>query len=129
MVMLRLPEDPTAALHERIAAAVRRAIAEGHLVDGARLPTASELGAALDVHANTVLRAYRALRDEGVLDLRRGRGATVRAAASAGARVALLVDELVAVGRREGYGRRELAMLVAGGEDVASPSERSGGAR
>lgn len=125
MVMLRLPDEPAVPLHERIAAAVRRAVAEGRIADGARLPSASELGAAMDVHPNTVLRAYRALRDDGLIDLRRGRGATVRSGAAPAARIALLVDELIATGRREGYDRRELAALVAGGAAASAPRRAS----
>jgi GntR family transcriptional regulator len=84
MSTLRLPpaarSGPSLPLHERVAAAVRRAIVEGEFVPGRRLPTARSVAEGFGIHPNTVLRAYRALRDEGLIELRAGRGATVVAA-------------------------------------------------
>lgn len=99
-------------LHEQIAANVRRAVADGELTAGERLPTARELAISLKVNANTVLRAYRSLRDEGVLEFRRGRGVQVRPGAAAGATVAVAVQQLLEVGRQYGYTPADLAQLV-----------------
>lgn len=65
-------------LHEQITAAVREQIASGGLQVGASLPPSGELAGSLGVNRNTVLRAYRQLAREGVVDLRRSRGAVVR---------------------------------------------------
>ena len=67
--------DPASRLplQEQIAGCVRRAVAEGLLAVGEQLPPASELAEALAVDRNTVLAAYRRLRDDGVLEFRRGR--------------------------------------------------------
>jgi DNA-binding transcriptional regulator YhcF (GntR family) len=106
--------DPASsqALQEQIAANVRRAIAESTLEPGERLPPAQELAVVLDVNANTVLAAYRKLRDEGLLEFRRGRGVRVRADAAPQAAVAQGVRQLLAVGREYGYTPQELAVLI-----------------
>ena len=64
-------------LYEQVAAEIRRAIAEGEAGPGERLPLAKDLATVLGVNRNTVLRAMRVLREEGLLEFRRGRGITV----------------------------------------------------
>jgi DNA-binding transcriptional regulator YhcF (GntR family) len=78
-VLIRLTPNETLPLHEQIAHAVREGILNGSVADGERLPTAKALGESLGVSLHTVLRAYQALRDAGLIDLRRGRGAVVTA--------------------------------------------------
>ena len=68
--------DPT-DLYEQVAAEIRRAIADGEAKPGERLPPAKDLAAILGVNTNTVLRSLRVLRDEGLLEFRRGRGISV----------------------------------------------------
>ena len=58
---------------------MRREMAAGRLLRGERLPSAKEAASLLDINLHTVLRAYQTLRDEGLIDLRRGRGAVVTA--------------------------------------------------
>ena len=65
----------------------------------------------LAVNTNTVLRALRQLRDEGLLDFRRGRGITVAATPDYGAVVAMARD-LVLLARRHGYSRDELVSII-----------------
>jgi DNA-binding transcriptional regulator YhcF (GntR family) len=103
-------EEPT-ELHEQVVAEIRRAIAEGEARPGEGLPPARDLAAVLDVNTNTVLRALRQLRDEGLLDFRRGRGITVAATPDYGAVVAAARD-LVLLGRRYGYRRDELLEII-----------------
>ena len=104
------PADPT-ALHEQAAAQIRRAIAEGQAAPGERLPPASDLAAVLGVNRNTVLRALRLLREEGVVEFRRGRGITVTGAPQTAALVAAARD-LLAQARRDGYDRDDLIRLI-----------------
>jgi DNA-binding transcriptional regulator YhcF (GntR family) len=71
--MLEIDHASPVPLHEQVAAAIRRAIAEGEAGAGERLPPARDLAAVLGVNANTVLRALRTLREEGLVEFRRGR--------------------------------------------------------
>jgi GntR family transcriptional regulator len=102
--------DPT-PLHEQAAAEIRRAIAEGEAGPGERLPPARDLAAVLGVNANTVLRALRLLRDEGLLEFRRGRGIRVAGTPERGA-VLAKANELLELARRHGYGRDELVEII-----------------
>ncbi|MFO7776996.1 MAG: GntR family transcriptional regulator [Nitriliruptoraceae bacterium] len=111
-MIFELAPSGTGPLHERIAGNVRRGIASGELAPRERLPTAKDLAAALDVNANTVLRAYRQLRDEGLVELRRGRGATITSAALDRSRLLEAVDQLVAEARRLGMSTDEVDQLV-----------------
>ena len=99
-------------LHEQVAAAIRRAIAEGEVRSGERLPPARDLAAVLGVNANTVFRALRTLREEGLVEFRRGRGVSVTGIAPERSPVVAKARELVAVARRYGYRPEELAAII-----------------
>jgi GntR family transcriptional regulator len=111
--MLAVKIDPRATtdLHEQVAAEIRRAIADGEAQPGDRLPPARDLAAVIGVNANTVLRALRTLRDEGLLEFRRGRGITVAGTADQSA-VLQRAQELVSYARRHGYPPQELARII-----------------
>ena len=96
-------------------AEIRRAIADGEVRAGERLPPARDLAAVLAVNTNTVLRALRLLREEGLLEFRRGRGITVVGPAHQGAVLARARD-LVQFARLNGYARDELIRII---EDIA----------
>lgn len=104
-------EDPT-DLYQQVAAEIRRAIADGEAAPGERLPPARDMAAVLGVNANTVLRALRELRDEGLVEFRRGRGIRV-AAEPDRAEVVTRARELVALAHRNGYATDELLALIA----------------
>jgi GntR family transcriptional regulator len=103
-------QGPT-GLHEQVAAELRRAIADGEAKPGERLPPARDLAAVLEVNTNTVLRALRELRDEGLLEFRRGRGITVAGTPEKGAVVAQ-ARVLVEFARRQGYRVDELVEII-----------------
>jgi len=104
-----------APLYEQVAAELRRAIADGEVRPGERMPLAKDLAAVLGVNKNTVLRALRQLRDEGLLEFRRGRGITVAVTPQRGA-VLRKVRELVTFGREQGYRPEELIAMI---EDIS----------
>jgi GntR family transcriptional regulator len=99
-------------LHEQVAAAIRRAIAQGEAKAGERVPPARDLAAVLGVNANTVLRALRTLREEGLVEFRRGRGVTVTGVGPERSAVVAKARELVALARRHGYRPGELAAII-----------------
>jgi DNA-binding transcriptional regulator YhcF (GntR family) len=99
-------------LQDQIAACVRRGAATGELDVGEQLPPAAELAAALSVDRNTVLAAYRTLRDEGVLEFRRGRGARITAQARSRSHVDEAARALVAAARQHGLGQADLVRII-----------------
>jgi GntR family transcriptional regulator len=99
-------------LHEQVAAAIRRAIAEGEARSGERLPPARDLAAVLGVNANTVFRALRTLRAEGLVEFRRGRGVSVTGIAAQRSPVVAKARELVILARRYGYGPQDLPEII-----------------
>jgi GntR family transcriptional regulator len=111
MVTVKLDPQDSTALHEQVAAAIRRAIADGEARPGERLPPARDLAAVLHVNSNTVLRALRILRAEGLLEFRRGRGVTVVGTQDQGV-IVTKANELLRLAREHGYKRTELIELL-----------------
>ena len=107
----KVDRDDRALLHEQVAAQIRRAIAEGEAKPGERLPPARHLAAVMGVNTNTVLRALRLLRDEGLLELRQGRGIRV-VGTPEHSTVLAKVAELVQLARQSGYTRAELTRMI-----------------
>ncbi|MGK4582557.1 GntR family transcriptional regulator [Kitasatospora sp. HPMI-4] len=69
------------ALHKQVATAMRQSIADGEWPPGSQLPTETDLAARYGVSRPTIRLAVAALRTEGLLDVKQGRGTFVRAAA------------------------------------------------
>jgi DNA-binding transcriptional regulator YhcF (GntR family) len=109
---LRIDMASPVALHEQVAAAIRRAIADGEAGPGARLPPARDLAGVLGVNTNTILRALRTLRDEGLLEFRRGRGVTITDAAPQRNELVTRARDLVTLSRKLGYPPEELAKII-----------------
>ena len=114
MVTVKVDRNDPLPLHDQVAAEIRRAIAEGEAKPGERLPPARDLAAVLNVNSNTVFRALRILRDEELLEVRRGRGITVTGAAPKKSPVIALARELLRVARRNGVRREELIQIIEG---------------
>ena len=111
MLRVKVDREEPVELHEQVAGEIRRAIADGEATPGERLPPAKDLAAVLGVNTNTVLRALRQLRDEGLLEFRRGRGITVTGTSQQGA-VVEQARELVHFARKQGYRPDELIRII-----------------
>ncbi len=111
MIDVKVDRNDPALLHDQVAAQIRRAIADGEAKPGERLPPARHLAAVMHVNTNTVLRALRLLRDEGLLELRPGHGIRVSGTPQRGELLAK-ARELVQLGRESGYDRAELLEIV-----------------
>jgi GntR family transcriptional regulator len=108
---VKVDRNETMPLHDQVAAEIRRDIANGDVGPGQRLPPAHDMAAVLGVHSNTVLRALRVLRDEGVLEFRRGRGVTVSGEPERGV-IWAQAQDLLTQARRFGLQREDLVSII-----------------
>lgn len=111
MLNVKIDRQEQTDLFEQVAAEIRRAIADGEAKPGERLPPARDLAAVLGVNTNTVLRSLRLLRDEGLLEFRRGLGTRVTGTPEQGAVLARARD-LVRFARENGYRTDELIKII-----------------
>ena len=111
-MLLRIDPESETPLFAQIADSVRADAAAGRVRPGERLPAAREIAIALGVNVHTVLHAYQDLRDEGLVELRRGRGAVVTAQAGALEALHHDIESLVARARAAGLSPETLAALV-----------------
>ena len=111
-MFVRVDAGAAEPLYAQLASQVRAAIANGRLADGEQLPTARDLADALGVNMHTVLRAYAELRDEGIVEMRRRRGARVRTGVDGRARLLVLARQVAAEARRQGVTKVELRRLI-----------------
>lgn len=98
-------------LWQQVAGEIRRSITDGEIRAGERMPLARDLATVLGVNRNTVLRALHELRDEGLLEMRQGRGITVAGTPELGA-VLTRVRDLVAFARKQGYQPAEVIEMI-----------------
>jgi GntR family transcriptional regulator len=111
LLVVNIDRDDPAHLHEQVAAEIRRAIADGEAKPGERLPPARHLAAVMGVNTNTALRALRALRDEGLLEMRPRRGIRIIGTPTE-SQLRGKVAELVQLARQQGYTRAELNQMI-----------------
>ncbi|MFB7251962.1 GntR family transcriptional regulator [Microbacterium sp. NPDC056234] len=111
-MLIRIDANSSRPLFEQVAASVRADILTGALAPGDRLPSAREVAESLDINLHTVLHAYQQLRDEGLVDLRRGRGAVVAASAAPLAELAKEIRALATRAAELGISPTTLASLV-----------------
>jgi GntR family transcriptional regulator len=117
--------------YQQIVNVLRTRFVAGAFQPGDQLPTVRQLAMDLGVHHNTVAEAYRLLAQEGWLDLRRGRGATIIKRANpspspeAEGQFARRLDELTAKALAEGVEASALAAQL----DALAARLRSGGGK
>lgn len=111
-MFLRVDPSSPVPLYEQIAMSIRAEIAQGRLEPGDRLPSAREVASSLAVNLHTVLKAYQDLRDEGLLDMRRGRGAIVVNAPQSTAELTAQIDKLRETVHQLGLSEETLIALV-----------------
>ncbi|UOE44224.1 GntR family transcriptional regulator [Agromyces larvae] len=111
-MIIRIDPASSTPIFEQLVRAVRAEALAGRLAAGDRLPAARELAASLEVNVHTVLHAYQSLRDEGFVELRRGRGAIVTGAAAELAAVRRHAVDLVEAARERGITADAVLALV-----------------
>lgn len=85
--MFRVNPSSGIPLYLQLMEQVKHAVETGALREGDRLPTIRKVAEDLVMNPNTVVRAYRELEHEGVLELRHGSGAFIKATAGGRARL------------------------------------------
>jgi DNA-binding transcriptional regulator YhcF (GntR family) len=76
--MVTVDLNSSEPLEEQIRREIHKSLALGLVKRGDELPSVRQLAGDLGIHWNTVARAYRRLRDDGLLTVGRGRAVRVR---------------------------------------------------
>ncbi|MFD9910113.1 GntR family transcriptional regulator [Streptomyces sp. NPDC059063] len=116
MIEYRIDRRSGVATYLQIVQQTQQALRLGLLAPGDKLPTAREVVEATAINPNTVLKAYRELEREGLVEARRGLGTFVRRALGAAQGDSPLRAELLAwTGRARAAGleREDVAALFA----------------
>lgn len=125
-MIFRINQSAGIPLYLQLMEQVKHAVETGALREGDQLPAIRKVAEDLVMNPNTVVRAYRELEHEGVLELKHGSGAFIRESAGGRARLirraqAVLqpaVEKLVSLGLTEEELRRvfenELAQARVG---------------
>ena len=87
LLMFRVNPSSGIPLYLQLMEQVKHAVETGALREGDRLPTIRKVAEDLLMNPNTVVRAYRELEHEGVLELKHGSGAFIKATAAGRARL------------------------------------------
>ena len=114
MVEYRIDRRSGVATYVQIVQQTKQALRLGLLEPGDKLPTAREVVEATAINPNTVLKAYRELEREGLVEARRGLGTFVRRTLGAQPADSPLRTELDAWAKRAhdaGLDREDVAAL------------------
>ena len=128
-IQFRIDRRSGVATYWQIVQQTKQALRLGLLQPGDKLPTAREVVEATAINPNTVLKAYRELEREGLVEARRGVGTFVRA--SLGATAGLDsphrdgLAEWMARAQQDGLAREDLAALFESVLNDLFPQETS----
>lgn len=111
-MLFRVDTASGVPLWEQLSASIRASAIAGQLRAGERLPSARDLAVSLDINVHTVLRAYQLMRDEGLIELRRGRGAIVTDRTHDYGDLTTAIAELVTEARARGVSATALIALI-----------------
>ncbi|HEY3743395.1 MAG TPA: GntR family transcriptional regulator [Bryobacteraceae bacterium] len=124
-MIIRVNPSSATPIYLQLMEQIKHAIETCALQAGEQLPTMRKLAVELVINPNTVIRAYRELEREGIVEIRHGSGAFVSESATRRTKISLkaqsvmqsAVDRLTAAGLSEDEIRRlmenELAQLRA----------------
>ena len=87
IVIFRLNQSSGIPLYLQLIEQVKHAVETGALREGDQLPTIRKVAVDLVMNPNTVVRAYRELEHEGILELKHGSGAFIKEWAGGRARL------------------------------------------
>ena len=111
-MLLSVELQSSQPLHDQLAGQLRQAIAAGDPGPGDKLPPARQLADSLGVNVHTLLRAFKTLQDEGLLEVRRGRGTLVTDHAPERVNVVSIAKKLVLEARKQGLGDTGIRQLL-----------------
>ena len=112
MTFFRLNTSSGVPLYFQLMEQVKHAVEIGALRPGDQLPTIRALAQELIMNSNTVVRAYRELEHEGIVELRHGLGAFISSSVSARGKVMRQAQNIVesAIERLQSLGVTEQEM-------------------
>ncbi|AZM92632.1 MULTISPECIES: GntR family transcriptional regulator [Streptomyces] len=116
MLEYRIDRRSGIATYLQIVQQTKQALRLGLLVPGDKLPAAREVVEATAINPNTVLKAYRELEREGLVEAKRGMGTFIRKSLGGAPADSPLHDELEGWARRArdaGMERDDVAALFA----------------
>ncbi|MGW3115398.1 GntR family transcriptional regulator [Streptomyces sp. NPDC001091] len=128
MVEYRIDRHSGVATYVQIVQQTKQALRLGLLRPGDQLPTAREVVEATAINPNTVLKAYRELEREGLVEARRGLGTFVRrslGAAPADSPLRAELEQWAARAVGAGWDRDDMAALFTAVLDKSFQGERS----
>ncbi|MEW1862521.1 GntR family transcriptional regulator [Streptomyces sp. NBC_00669] len=126
MVTYRIERRSGVAAYQQIVRQTEQALRLGQLAPGDKLPSAAEVVAATAINPNTVLKAYRELERQGLVEARQGVGTFVRKSlAQPGSAADSPLHEglraWMAAARAADLGREDVAALLTSALDESFP--------